>query len=122
MAIAPPGAGIGNTGFRAISQPIFARLLINPVLPNPPVIGAAVAGGTAGTATINFTPPAFNGGNAITSYTATSSPGGITGTAAASPISMTGLLSATAYTFTVTATNAMGISTPSAASNSITTV
>ncbi len=50
----------------------------------------------------------------------TSSPGGFTGTGASSPVTVTGLQSDTAYTFTVTATNAFGTSAPSSASNSIT--
>jgi hypothetical protein len=61
----------------------------------------------------------------ITSYTATSSPGGITGTifqSGGGTIAMVGLTSGTTYTFTVTATNYYLMnSAPSSASNSITT-
>ena len=60
----------------------------------------------------------------ITSYTATSSPGGLTGTlagATAGTITVSGLTASTPYTFTVTATNSEGTSTASSASNSITT-
>src|SRR5436190_15435880 len=39
---------------------------------------------------------------------------------AASPITVTGLSNGTSYTCTVTASNAVGISAPSAASNSVT--
>jgi hypothetical protein len=73
---------------------------------------------------VAFTAPASNGGSVITSYTATSSPDGITGTlsqAGSGTITVTGLTGGTAYTFTVTATNAIGTSAASAASNSITT-
>ena len=74
---------------------------------------------TAGNAqaTVTFTAP--GGGLAITGYTVTSSPGGITGTGSASPITVTGLTNGTAYTFTVIATNANGNSSPSSASNSV---
>lgn len=93
--------------------------------PDAPTIGTAtnVGSGRAfnnGRADVTFTAPVYTGGSPITSYTVTSSPGGFTGTGAASPISVTGLQSGVAYTFTVTATNAIGTSAASAASNSIT--
>ncbi len=69
---------------------------------------------------MTFTAPASDGGSAITGYTVTSTPGSITGTGSASPITVTGLTNGTAYTFTVVATNANGNSLPSAASNSVT--
>ena len=89
-------------------------------VPNAPTIGTASVGNAQ--ASIAFTAPAANGGSAITGYTVTSSPGGFTGTGASSPITVTGLTNGTAYTFTVTATNANGTSAPSAASNSITPI
>jgi hypothetical protein len=67
---------------------------------------------------VAFTPPA----GTVTSYTVTSSPGSITGTGSASPISVTGLTASTTYTFTVTATNSGGTSPASTASNSVTTL
>ncbi len=85
--------------------------------PAAPTIGAATI--SSSTASVAFTPPVNNGGSAITSYTVTSIPGGLTATGPASPISFTGLSAAVAYTFTVTATNAAGTSQPSAASNSV---
>lgn len=88
--------------------------------PGSPTIGTATAGNAQ--ASVSFTAPASNGGSAITSYTATSSPGSFTATAAASPLVVTGLTNGTAYTFTVTATNAIGTSLASAASNSVTPV
>ena len=72
--------------------------------------------------TVSFTAPSNNGGSAITSYTATSNPGGFTGTvsqAGSGSITVTGLTNGTAYTFTVTATNSIGTSLPSATSNAV---
>jgi len=91
--------------------------------PNAPTIGTATATSQT-TATVTFTAPADDGGEPITQYTATSSPDGITGTlnqAGSGTITVSGLTKETAYTFTVTATNAIGTSAASAASNSITT-
>jgi hypothetical protein len=88
------------------------------IVPNAPTIGPATAGNAQ--ASVSFTPPSGNGGSAITSYTVTASPGGFTGTGSNSPIIVTGLTNGTAYTFTVTAMNAAGTGTPSAASNSVT--
>jgi hypothetical protein len=82
-----------------------------------PAIGTATAL-TYSTASVTFTAP---GAYAGVTFTATSSPGGLTATSATSPITVSGLSEQTAYTFTVTATNATGTSGPSAASNSITT-
>jgi len=96
-------------------------------VPFAPKIGTAVKGN--GQATVYFTAPAAvggvpgNGGSPITSYTVTSDPEGIKVKRAgsnASPITVTGLTSNTHYTFTVTATNAIGESGPSSASNIVT--
>jgi len=92
------------------------------VPPGAPTIGtASVASGTS--ASVTFTAPANPGVPAvITSYTVTSNPGGITATGSSSPITVTGLTTGTAYTFTVTATNAGGTGPASAASNSVTPI
>jgi hypothetical protein len=92
-------------------------------LPDAPTIETVVAGNAQ--ATVPFTAPSSDGGSAITSYTAISSPGGITGTISQSgsgSITVTGLTNGTAYTFSVTATNAIGTSPASDASSSITPV
>lgn len=87
-------------------------------VPQAPTIGTATATGST-TATVAYTANA-TGGAAVSTYTATSSPGGLTGTGA-SPITVSGLTAGTAYTFTVTATNSQGTSAASSASNSTTT-
>jgi hypothetical protein len=92
-------------------------------VPGAPTIGTATATGVS-TANVTFTAPSYNGGDTITSYTAVSSPGGITGTisqAGSGTITVSGLSAGPSYTFTVYATNSAGNSASSAASNSITT-
>jgi len=74
-------------------------------------------------ATVSFAAPASNGGSAVTSYTATSSPGGLTQTLTQSgsgTFTFDNLQPGTAYTFAVTAINAIGTSAATT-SNSITT-
>lgn len=105
-------------------QAIFQNQRSFTTVPGAPTIGTATATGST-TATVSYTAPANNGGATITSYTATSSPGGITGTLSQSgsgTITVTGLSGGTSYTFTVKATNSVGQSAASSASNSITTV
>lgn len=77
-------------------------------LPGAPAANAAVAGNT--TATISFTAPAFNGGAAITVYTASCTGAGKTRTAQGngSPIQVTGLVNEQTYSCSVTATNPIG--------------
>lgn len=86
-------------------------------VPQAPTISSVTA--SPNTVAVAFTPGA-TGGQSITAYTVTSSPGNITATGSSSPISVTGLTNGTAYTFTVTATNSNGTSTASTASSSAT--
>ena len=87
--------------------------------PSAPVIGSATDGGTGTTASVAFTPSTYIGKGTIT-YTATSSPSGLTATGS-SPITVTGLTTGTAYTFTVQGTTNYGVTSPaSSASNSVT--
>ena len=111
--------GIGQSAESATSNAVTPY-----TVPDAPIIGAAAVAGINGQATVSFTAPASNGGSPITSYTATSSPGGITGTlsqAGSGTITVNGLANGTAYTFTVRATNAGGLSAESAASNTVST-
>ena len=67
---------------------------------------------------VQWTVPTWDGGTAITGYTATANPSGQTCTASATTCVVPGLTNGTAYTFVVTAQNAIGASpnsSPSAA-------
>ena len=128
LAITPPAAGLmvfvtdfDGGRFMFYDGTEWGTLSFAETRPDAPTIGTAVAGNAQ--ATVSFTAPSSDGGSLITSYTATSSPGAITGTLSQSgsgSITVTGLTNGTAYTFTVTATNDIGTSLASAASNSIT--
>ena len=112
-SVAPSGVTANSNSTASVSA----------VVPGAPTIGTATATGSS-TATVVYTAPASDGGATITTYTATSSPSGITGTlsqAGSGTITVSGLAAVTAYTFTVTATNSVGTSAASSASNSITT-
>lgn len=86
-------------------------------VPDPPTNIVAVADN--GQATITFTPPSNDGGSTILYYTVLSTPGSIVAYSDASPITILGLSNGTSYTFTMTATNAVGESDPSDISNSV---
>ena len=87
-------------------------------LPGAPTNPVATAGNAQ--ASVAFNPPASDGGNAITVYTVTSSPGNFSNTGSSSPLVVTGLSNGTAYTFTVVATSAAGNSVASVASTAVT--
>ncbi|MGO4859080.1 fibronectin type III domain-containing protein, partial [Arthrobacter sp. 2MCAF14] len=95
-----------------------------PTAPSAPTGVTATAGNAS--ATVSWTAPA-NGGSPITSYTVTPhtgtttlAPVTVTGNPPATSTNVTGLANGTAYTFTVTATNAIGTSPASAASAPVT--
>jgi hypothetical protein len=84
-------------------------------VPDPPT-GVEVFVNAQGEASVSFPAPINDGGAEITSYTATSTPGGLTGTLAGSSggtITLTGLSRGVFYQFTVVATNSVGNSMPS---------
>ncbi|MCW2931106.1 MAG: fibronectin type protein [Actinomycetia bacterium] len=102
-------------------------VVVNPqTVPGAPAgvtaVNATPVGATTGSADVSFSPPAGAGTQAITSYTVTSSPGGITATtgAGSTDVMVTGLTIGTSYTFTVHATNAVGNGPESDPSNAVT--
>ena len=99
----------------------------NSVTPSAPLtVPGAATGVTAtagdGQATLTWTPPASDGGSPITSYTVTVAPGGqsITVLAPATSATVPSLTNGLTYTFTVSATNAVGTGPASAVSNAVT--
>jgi hypothetical protein len=108
------------TATNAVGEgPAATSNTVTPVtVPGAPTGVTASAGNAQ--ATVSFTAPASNGGSPITSYTVTSTPGGISQDGASSPIVVTGLKNGTAYTFTVKATNAAGTGVASSPSNKVT--
>jgi hypothetical protein len=75
--------------------------------PTTPIIDSATAGNAS--ASVAFTPSTYIGKGAIT-YTATSNPGGFTGSGSSSPVTVSGLTNGTQYTFNVVGTTNYGVS------------
>jgi Domain of unknown function (DUF1929)/Fibronectin type III domain len=113
---------VNKKGVPSVSAPLNLN-----AAPSPPAAPTGVtATATLGSATVTWTAPA-PGSSPITSYTVTPYIGTvaqtattITGAPPAVSTTISGLQSGTAYTFEVSATNAVGTGPASAASNSVT--
>ncbi len=110
------GGTLVNTAYttnaiNAACTVIATFTLVPAVAPGAPVLGASISGD--GLVSVGFTPPASNGGSAITQYTVTCA--GIPPvTGGQSPIIVTGLTNGVLYSCSVTATNSAGTGPASA--------
>ena len=95
--------------------------VVKPLALTVPGAPTAVSGvGLSTAADVRWTAPADDGGSAITGYKVTSTPSSKTCTTTGTlTCRVTGLLNHTAYTFKVTATNAIGTGAASTASTSV---
>ncbi len=111
-------AAFGSTTLTTFAGDAYVVKVVSPSA----APGSVTATAGSGQATVSWAVPVYSGGAAITSYTATASPGGSTCTATApsTNCTITGLSNGTSYTFAVTATNATGTSPASATSSAVT--
>jgi hypothetical protein len=118
-----------NTDSAAATSVVISsadQTAVNVVLPEitaPSAPNAVEAVAYSKSALVSWNPPSSDGHSTITGYTVTSDPGGkhCTTTVKLS-CTVTGLTNGTPYTFTVTATNAIGTSDPSIASAPVTPI
>ena len=122
--------GHGGTGLMAYGNGVFVGLggsgyaytdigtLSGESSPGIPMHVSAVAGDTS--ATVTWDAPDFDYGSAVSSYQVVSTPGGFTcSSATAGPCLVSGLTNGTSYTFTVSATNAVGTGAVSSSSKAV---
>jgi subtilase family serine protease len=116
--------GTGTSATHSTPLSLTVAVTSTSTVPGAPAIGQATAGNASATAT--FTPPASNGGSAITNYTATATDltnparGGQSSNGSGSPITVGGLTNGDTYTLSVTATNSAGTGPASGSSNPVT--
>ncbi|MDX6393162.1 MAG: hypothetical protein QOJ73_4225 [Streptosporangiaceae bacterium] len=127
-AVAPPGHYmlfiINKQGTPSMANIVGISQPTTPVVPSAPAGVTATAGN--GGASVSWTAPS-SGNSPITSYSVTPSTGTttlaptvISGNPPATNATISGLTNGVTYTFTVTATNAVGAGPASAASNAVT--
>ncbi|CAB5036466.1 MAG: hypothetical protein F2911_08240 [Actinobacteria bacterium] len=111
-ARATNGAGAGPVSVASSPVTVWAV---------PSVPRTVTASALIGSAVVSWLAPTSTGGTAITGYTVTASPGGLTCAAVAPALrcTVTGLTSGALYTFTVRATNIVGTGSASVASASL---
>ena len=110
-------AAINSVGVGIPTAPSDAVTPIGP--PGPPMNVVGLAGDSE--VAVTWLPPANDGGSPITGYTATATPNGATcATTSSLTCVVPGLTNGTAYTFVVTATNALGTGSASAPSLPVT--
>jgi YVTN family beta-propeller protein len=109
----PVGVAVFPDGTRAyVTNNASGTVSVLALQPSAPRSVVATAGDSH--LEVAWEVPAFTGGQPISSYTATASPGGETCTSSgATGCTISGLTNGTAYTATVTATNSIGTSAPS---------
>ncbi|BCV64734.1 GlyGly-CTERM sorting domain-containing protein [Shewanella carassii] len=107
----------GDSSYNA-APTVTQSFTVNAVVPGAPTSVNAVASDAS--ATVSFSAPASTGGAAISGYTVTSSPGGLTASGAGSPLTVSGLSNGTDYSFTVIASNTAGTGPASSPSNTVT--
>lgn len=112
---------VGSITLQPFTSVVLMKDLTPAVVPGTPTSVVATAGNAS--ASVTFVAPLSNGGSAITGYTVTSIPaGGVDANAGSTSLThtITGLTNGASYTFTVKATNSVGTSVASSASNSVT--
>ena len=120
------GSGISTTPVQFGTGTNWVQISLNSALYGADIPGASVISSVeqtdTGKVTVSFTTPKLAFGS-TTTWTATSSPGGLTASNTTGlPITVTGLSSGVPYTFTVRASTADGLAPNSVASSSVTLV